>query len=311
MGKKTYRVRNWKEYNKALINRGSITLWIDEKNIHRWYEKNKRRKERGHPRVYADVAIQTALTLKQVYRLTLRSCQGFLGSLIELLKLEIKAPCYSQLSRRQKTLKLPQLPKIQENIHLVIDSSGLKIFGEGEWKVRQHGWAKRRIWRKIHIGVDEKRGQIVCMELTKNQISDDKVLPKLLKAYEGLIYQVSADGAYDSHECFDEIARHHAIATIPPQPNPRHRRKKREEIKRVRDKVVWQIQKLGRKQWKEKSNYHRRSLVECMFYRYKQLFGDKLSSRELANQQVEALLRCHALNKMTELGMPNSVAIVY
>jgi hypothetical protein len=309
MGNKAYRVRNWKEYNNALIKRGSITVWIDEKSIHQWYERKKRHQKRGHPKVYSDVAIQTALIIKQVYRLTLRSCQGFIESLVELLKLEVEAPSYSQLCRRQGTIKLPQLPKSRESVHLVIDSSGLKIFGEGEWKVRRYGWSKRRTWRKLHIGVDEKRGLIVSAVLTENGIADDKILPELLNSYKGSINQVSGDGAYDSHDCFNAIVSLGAKATIPPQPNPKHKRKNREDIKRARDEVVWQIQQFGRESWKEQSGYHRRSLVEAMFYRYKQLFGSQLLSRKLVNQRTEALLRCCALNKMTLLGMPDSVEI--
>lgn len=307
MTKKVYRVRNWPEYNKALIKRGSITLWIDEENINGWYENKNIFKKAGRPKKYSDIAIRTMLLLKQVYRLTLRNCHGFVRSLMQLLKLELEIPSYTQVCRRQELVELPRMAKSAESIHMVIDASGLKVFGEGEWKVRQHRWEKHRTWRKLHIGVDEKSKLIVSSELTDRKCGDDKKLPDLLNQYEGDIDQVSADGAYDSHECFDEIARHKAIPTIPTQPNPRHKAKIISNVKRPRDQVVWQIQEMGRAEWKKQSGYHRRSVVENAFYRYKQIFGEKLMAHKLESERTEALLRCYALNKMTLLGMPVSV----
>jgi hypothetical protein len=308
MPKKNYRVHNWNNYNKSLINRGRITLWVDEKSIQGWYE-DKKTSTRGRPNKYSDTAIMMMLMLKQVFRLTLRSCKGFVESLFELMKLEMEIPCYTRICRRQGKISLPKLPVRSESIHMVVDSSGLKIYGEGEWKVRQHGWTKHRMWRKLHIGVDEKSQLIVCGLLTGNDCGDDKKLPELLDQYDGKVHQVSADGAYDSHDCFDDITGRGAVATIPPQPNPKHKPKTQEQIRRARDKVVWEIQQQGRKEWKEQSGYHRRSLVETAFYRYKQILGGKLSSLKLENQQTEALIRCHALNKMTLMGMPISVPI--
>lgn len=308
MSKRNYRVRNWKKYNAALINRGKITLWLDEKSIRSWYAKPTV-KTRGRARKYSNFAIMTTLLLKQIYRLTLRACEGFVCSLVELLKLKIDVPSYTQISRGQATVHLPKLPTQSNGIHIVIDSSGLKIFGEGEWKVRQHGYDKRRTWRKLHIGIDEKSKLIVTALLTENNCGDDKKLPDLLDQYEGKLHQVSADGAYDSHACFDDIARRGAVATIPPQPNPKHKLKTIKQIQRPRDRVVWEIQQQGRIQWKQQSGYHRRSLVENGFYRYKQLLGDKLTSRLLPNQHAEAIIKCHILNKLALIGMPLSVAV--
>jgi IS5 family transposase len=306
MSKKDYRVCNWAHYNKSLINRGSITFWVDEKSLNEWYEAPASSKKRGRPRKYSNIAILTILILKQVYSRTLRASQGLTQSLFKLMQLNLDVPCYTRLSCRQSSVTLPKLPKLNESIHLVVDSSGLKIYGEGEWKVRQHGYDKRRTWRKIHLGMDEKSKLIVTTLVTENNCSDDKKLPELLDGYDGNVHQVSADGAYDSHDCFNDITRRGARAVIPPQPNPQHKPKTSKQIKQPRDKVVWEIQEKGRKEWKQESGYHRRSLVENAFYRYKQIFGGKLSSRKLVNQQVEAILRCHALNHMTLNGMPIS-----
>ena len=166
----------------------------------------------------------------------------------------LDTPCYTRICRRQSTVEMPPLPTKLESIHIVVDSSGLKIFGEGEWKARQHGWTKHRMWRKLHIGVDEKSQLIVSALLTENNCGDGKKLPELLDGYRGKIKQVSADGAYDSHECFEDIAKRGAIATIPPQPNPRHRPKKK-RIKYVRDEVVLEIQQ------KEEKNGNNKAVI--------------------------------------------------
>jgi len=305
MAKTAYRVRNWKDYNRSLVNRGRVTFWIDEKSIKNWYANKT--STRGRPKKYSDIAVMTVLIIKQVYRLTLRSSKGFTESLFNLMNVSLETPCYTRICRRQSTVELPPLPIKPESIHIVVDSSGLKIFGEGEWKVRQHGWTKHRMWRKLHIGVDEKSQLIVSALLTENNCGDGKKLPELLDGYRGKIKQVSADGAYDSHECFEDIAKRGAIVTIPPQPNPRHRTKKGSNC--VRDEVVLEIQQEGRKKWKQQSSYHRRSLVETAFYRYKQMLGGKLFAHKLENQRTEALLRCHILNKITLAGMPISVPL--
>lgn len=309
MAQKAYRVRNWKEYNKVLVGRGAITFWVDEKSIARWYEGEKKIKKRGRPAKYSDVAIQLMLIVKTVYRLKLRSCEGFVKSLWKLLELDLEVPCYTQVSRRQSRILLPPLPMLSEPIHRVIDASGLKLFGEGEWKVRQHGWAKRRMWRKWHLGVDEKSLVIVACELTGNKCGDDKFLPRLLENYPGEIGQVSADGAYDSHANHDEIYQRGAKATIPPQPHSRHKPKRKEAIHRPRDRVVWQVQECGREKWKHEMGYHRRSLVETTFYRYKYLLNDKLMARKFENQQTEVRIGCHILNKMILSGRPVSVPV--
>ena len=309
MSKKDYRVRNWREYNTALINRGSITFWIDEKAIGNWYSNRKGQQSKGRPNKYSDTAIITILLLQQVYKLTLRGSTGFIMSLLKLMKLDLEVPCYTQVHRRQEKIELPALPMKQESIHIVIDSSGLKVFGEGEWKVRSYSWSKHRTWRKLHIGVDEESKLIVAAILTGNDCGDDKQLPKLLKQYKGTIKQVSADGAYDSHECFDKIREYRSKATIPTQANPKHKKKRLEDIKRPRDEIVWGIQESGREEWKHESGYHRRSIVENTFYRYKVMLGDRLKSHKLVNQTTEALIRCYALNKMTLAGMPKSVVV--
>ena len=298
MSKKDNSVRNWREYNRSLIKRGDITCWID---VNSWYNRDKKLHRRGRPHSYDNTAIVTLLVIKAVYHLTLRSCQGFAVSLFKLLNIDAKVPDYSTICRRQKMVALPKFPCKKEPIHLVIDSSGLKIFGEGEWKVRRYGQSKRRMWAKLHLGIDEKDQIIVSPLFTGNNSGDDKKLPDILQQYKGPIRQVSLDGAYDSHECYDIIGKREAKAVIPPQPNPKHKPKTMDKLQQPRDFTVYKVQQLGLKQWKMDSGYHRRSLAETGFYRYKKLISDKLSARTFENQRTEALIGCHILNRMMKI----------
>jgi len=195
--KQKNQARNWSNYNRALVKRGSLTLWFDEESVKQWHKPV--RGCRGRPRVYADVAILCMLTIKMVFRLPLRATQGLVASIIELLRLPIEAANYTTVCRRQKQLKPMLQTKITgEPLHVVFDATGLKVFGEGEWKVRLHGYSKRRTWRKLHLGVDEATGEIVAKVLTGNDKKDGELLPNLLGQISRPIYQASGDGAYDS-----------------------------------------------------------------------------------------------------------------
>ena len=192
MSSKNNQIRNWRFYNRSLVQRGDITCWID---VNSWEWSGKVGPKGGKPKSYSDAAIVTMLVIKSVYRLTLRSCQGFVGSLFEMLKLSKNVPDYTTVCRRQKAVILRKFPVSKGPIHLVIDSSGLKIFGEGEWKVRQHGWSKHRMWKKLHLGVDEQNQVIVSAILTGNDSGDDKKLGAVLEQYKGALKQVSLDTA--------------------------------------------------------------------------------------------------------------------
>jgi IS5 family transposase len=183
----------------------------------------------------------------------------------------------------------------------------LKIYGEGEWKTRQHGVSKRRTWRKMHLGVDEATGEIVAVVTTERDVGDCEVLPQVLAAIEDEIAQVSADGAYDTIGCHQAIAARQARVAIPPRENA--------VITDIgqwdaREQAVRRIGEIGRPAWKQEVKYHRRSLAETMMFRQKTILGDRLSSRKMATQTTEVRIRCAALNRMTHLGMPQSVCIL-
>lgn len=260
---------------------------------------------------YSDLAISTMATVKAVYQLAGRQCQGFLESLFELMKIDLTVPDHSTLFRRlgKLSLKLPVLPKSGAR-HVVVDSTGVKVYGEGEWKTRQHGISKRRTWRKLHLSVDEKTGEILAAVVTTNDMSDAEVLSALLDGVNGAIEQVSADGAYDQRKCYDAVRKRKAKAAIPPRKGAKiwqHGNSKAE--RHNRDENLRRIRKVGRKAWKQESNYHRRSLSETTMFRFKTIFGDKLSSRQFDNQAVELFIKCAALNRMIQACKPDSYAV--
>lgn len=304
--KTPYRIRNWPEYNAALVGRGSLTLWVDEAALSAWRYTGPT--QRGAQYVYAEAAISCVLTLRAVYPLALRATEGLARSVFALLEVALPVPSYSTLSRRAAdlTVALGALPR-SAPLHLVIDSSGFKVYGEGEWKVRQHGWSKRRTWRKLHLAVDEATGEIVAAVASEAGVSEDEALPDLLGQVPGEIRQVSTDGAYDKRHCYDALAQRGAKAVIPPR----------------RDAKIWQhgncagapwqrdenlraIRQKGRRRWKQESGYHRRSLAETTFFRCKTIFGPTLHARAFPQQATELFLKVAALNRMTHLGMPDS-----
>jgi hypothetical protein len=311
MQKKRYRVRNWQDYNEALVKRGAINFWFDEEVIRQWHLAENTGK-RGRPRIYSDIAIQCALTIREVFHLPLRATEGLIRSFIEWGNLDIRAPDYSTLCLRQRDLAV-YLPKSKKkkSLHAVVDATGLKVFGEGEWKVRQHGYSKHRTWRKLHLAIDANNQEIEAAVVTTNDFKDSEILSDLLGQINSKLTQVSGDGAYDSHENYELIANRGASPVIPPREDAvisQHGNSKL--LAKPRDKVIRKIRELGRKNWKKQSGYHKRSLAETAMCRLKTIFGGALKSRLFENQGTEALLRCFALNKMTSLGMPRSYATI-
>jgi len=309
--KTLYRVKNWSEYEKALVQRGSITFWMSDDFEKTWMYFGK--KQRGSQFDYSDQAILVMLTVKEVFHLTNRGVEGFVRSIFQMMKMDLPVPDYSTLSKRGKELKVKKLPKkASQSLNIVMDSTGLKIYGEGEWKVRMHGVSKRRTWRKLHVGANPEDGEIQAVLLTENNVSDDVAVEKLLDQIEQTIIHFAADGAYDKRKVYDSLNAHSPDVNIliPPRKNARiwkHGNTKTERLKR--DENLRSIRKDGRKEWKKNSGYHVRSLAETTMFRLKTIFGDNLSARLLETQTTQALVRCAALNKMTHLGMPQSCKV--
>jgi IS5 family transposase len=308
--KRTYRLRNWKEYNKALVRRGSLTLWVSEDVLSAWHN-TARTGTRGKPADYTDTAILCMATIEELYHLPLRATEGLTRSVVTLLGVELRVPCYTTLCRRRRSLEV-ELPRRRkaEPLHLVVDSTGIKVYGEGEWKVRQHGWARRRTWRKLHIGVDEASGEIGAAVVTTNNFSDGQVLPDLLAQVEAELSQVTGDGGYDDRQCYEAISERGARAVIPPQKGARIWRHGNSKAERhARDENVRSIRRHGRPKWKRESQYHRRSLAETTMFRLKMIFSERVAARGFDGQAAQMLVRCAVLNRMTHLGMPQSYAV--
>jgi hypothetical protein len=251
-------------------------------------------------------------TLAEVYGLPLRATEGLLSSVVALLRLSLSVPCYTTLSRRRRSLPvcLPRRRR-DEPLHLVVDSTGVKIYGEGEWKVRRYGWSKRRTWRKLHLGVDERTGELAAAVVTTNDYGDGQVLVDLLAQVGDELRQVTGDGGYDDRQCYDAIRERKARAVIPPQRGARIWRHGNTRGERhARDENLRYLRGHGRAKWKRDYEYHRRSLAEVAVFRLKMIFGASASARSFAGQASQLLVRCAALNRMTHEGMPDSYKVV-
>ena len=304
----SYRIRNWSEYNAGLKQRGSLTFWLDEAMLCQWNNTVKTGR-RGASETFSDIAIATFETMKSIYGLAGRQTEGFLCSVFELMGLELSVPEHSTVSRRKGRLSiaLPVVPRDGAR-HVVVDSTGIKVYGEGEWKTRQHGVSKRRTWRKLHLGVDESTGEILCAVVSTPNVHDGEVLDDVLAGIEGEIKEVSADGAYDQRQCYDAIDARHATVAIPPRKNAKiwqHGNCKAPPL--PRDETLRAIRRGGRKAWKRASKYHRRSIAETTMFRLKATFGGKLRSRCFDNQATELLLQCVVLNRMIQIAKPETV----
>jgi len=296
-----YRTLNWSSYNAALRERGSLTVWFDPSTP--WHAAPSGK--RGAQPVYSNAAIQACLTVKVLFGLPLRQTTGFVESLLKLAGLDWSVPDYSTLCRRQKMLAV-QLPYRGSRgpLHLLIDSTGIKVRGEGEWHARKHGGAKRRVWRKVHLAIDEATLEVRAVEFTDSTVGDAPMLPGLLSQIPGdeTIASVTADGAYDGRACRNAIASRGADAIIPPRRNAKPW-KKDSPGARGRNDDLRAMKRFGRTLWRKWSGYHRRSRVETKMNCMK-LLGQKLMSRDFDRQTAELQVRIAILNRFTALGTP-------
>jgi hypothetical protein len=306
--KPAYRIRNWKQYNDALVRRGSLTLWVEQETLRVWRYQGPT--QRGAQFQFSDLAIECLLTLRAVYHLTLRATEGFSRSLFALMEVDLPVPDYTTLCRRAATARIT-LPKRSEGpLHLVLDSTGLKVYGEGEWKVRRHGYSKRRTWLKLHLAVDPRTHEIQAAMVTDPGVTDAETVPALLEQVEEPVESAAGDGMYDRQLVYEALGRRSAQAVIPPRRDAKIRRHGNSSGSRLaRDENLRRIRRIGRKAWKEESGYHERSLAETAMFRMKTIFGDGVASRSPAQQATEVGVRCRAMNIMTHQGMPQSERI--
>ncbi|UWQ77950.1 IS5 family transposase [Leisingera sp. S132] len=302
----TYKIKNWRAYNEALKRRGSLTIWFDPEMTWEARPTGKR----GRQPIYSDAAIKTCLTMKVLFRMALRQTTGFVESLLRLSGLDWSVPDFSTLSRRQKSLAVNIPYRGSEGpLHLLIDSTGIKVEGEGEWNARKHGGSKRRVWRKVHLGIDEKTLEIRAVEFTSSNIGDAPMLPELLNQIppEQEIGSVTADGAYDTRKCHDAIANRGANAVVPPRKNAKPWKPDTAGAI-ARNEALRASKYLGRALWRKWSGYHRRSRAETKMHCMK-LLGQRLMARDPGRQVAELQLRVAVMNGFTALGIPVTEAV--
>jgi IS5 family transposase len=307
--KPRYRVTNWAEYDAALKRRGSLTVWFTEEAVQAW--RAEPRTTPGGQSHYSALAITTALTMHMVFGLALRQTEGLIGSVTGLLGLDLAVPDHSTLSRRAKTLEVPPLRRTGSGpLHLLVDSTGLKLGGAGEWLVEKHGTSRRRSWRKLHIGVDATSGEIVAVELTRRDIDDAAVVDTLLDQIADPITSFTADGAYDQDQVSQAVAERHPDAAIivPPRAGAVACVSSK-TAPTQRDRHLRMITERGRMAWQKASGYNLRAKVEASIGRYKRVIGDALRSRTDQTEATEVAIAAAALNRMLGLGRPNYARI--
>ena len=304
-----FKVRNWKDYNAALVRRGCLTVWLDEEVLRTW--KHAGPQKRGAPLQYSALAITCALTIRHLFRLPLRATEGFLCSVFALLECPLSIPDYTTLCRRAQSLQVDiPLPVSDAPLHLVIDSTGIKLYGEGEWKVKKHGWRRHRQCRKVHIAVDAQTNVIHAVDTTENDVTDTQAFPSVLDQVTRNIASVGGDGGYDQRPVYAYLDRRKIPHIIPPRHSAKVQRGKLNvDVSGRRNAVVKRIKEIGREQWKIESGYHWRSLAETTMCRFKTIFGDHTRSRNLDRQATDVRIQCRMLNIMTALGMPQSVRV--
>ena len=303
--KTKYRVGNWPEYERALVRRGDLTLWISADATNVWRPAPSG--QPGGQQKFSDQAIETALTLRLVFRLPLRQAEGFLRSVLSLMGVDLEAPDHTTLSRRSQCLAVRCL-RIPTHgpIHLVVDSTGLSIVGEGEWAAVKHGRRGKRGWKKLHLGVD-RSGAIVAHALTESTVDDATTGIALLAAVAHDIARVTADAAYDTVAFYEAAGCRGATVVVPSDKTARVSRRRPRSS--ARDRTITAVKAIGRRRWKKESGCHRQARVENAFFRYKSIFGEALRARSPGGQVVEATLACNVLNRMTELGRPESYSV--
>jgi hypothetical protein len=305
-----FKIRNWAKYNEALVNRYDVTFWFTDDILSQWKHENEDQGQ-GRPFTYSDLAIETLLTMRELFQLPYRGTEGFGRWVFRIMQIDLSIPGYTALCKRAKKLDIDTtICKKRGKISVIVDSTGLKVYGEGEWKTRTHGKSKRRTWRKLHLLIDADTQEIVADMLTENSVHDSEPVKPLLKQTRNKIRRFYGDGAYDPWKVREELKGRGIEQVIPPRKDAKIKRHGNSKEPRLeRDDAIREIRKYGRKGWKRRIGYHRRSLVETAMFRLQcfckgAIFGGRLKNRLIENQKTESRIRCKILNHFTNLGLP-------
>jgi hypothetical protein len=290
-----------------------LTVWFTDEAVAAWAAE-PRTTRGGQPR-YSALAILTALTLRAVFRLAFRQAEGLIGSIVGLLGLALRVPDHTTFSRRSATLEVPRPPRPGVGadgeagpMHLLVDSTGLKLCGPGEWLLEKHGARARRSWRKLHLGLDAKTGRIVAASLTAKEVDDGAEAGAVLDQVDGAVASFTADGGYDQDGVSTAVTERHPEAAIivPPRAGavPSDAA---ETAPTQRDRHLRHIAEHGRMAWQKASGYTTRALAEAAIGRWKQVIGDGLRAHTDERRATEVDVAVYTLNRMLELGRPNYV----
>lgn len=313
--KKNYNQRDWKSYEKGLRDSGDITIWLSEDAISAWNSPVSTQRTRGRQRQYSDLAIETALTLGLVYHKRLRQTEGFMRSIVRLLGLDLCIPDHTTLSRRSQSIvrseESSSQAKIKSPLTVIIDSTGLKVFGEKEWMNLKHGTCQRKVWRKLHLCIDEE-GEILSSALTCHQVSDTSQVDDLLKAVGAPIQEVLGDGGYDHPATYQALNSHQTRhphdglinAIIPPNIGFQEGK---ETDAQQRLNNIGIIEDKGKGAWQSQVKYGRRAKVKTTIHRYKSLIGNKLRSKTFLSQMTETKIAIKIINRMRRLCVSNAL----
>jgi hypothetical protein len=287
--------RDWTHYNKHLINRGKIHFWISPKALKNW--QAKRHKKNGHPFVYSDLLIQTICYVRFKFRLSLRETEGFISSLVTAMRKQLRIPSYTQICRRMKTLKLPnELMEKRDVTDIVLDTTGLKAYGEGEWRAEKYGGKKR--WRKLHLAMDLATGKLILAEITDEHAHDTTCLEKALKRANRRKGKVLFDGIADSLRCYKQSSRYNKQLLTPPKKGAIFREEPELESRNDALRIIRGLgnDQIAKSMWGKLVGYNRRVEIESMISRWKRIYGGDLKSRCAKRQQNEVQLKAMMIN---------------
>ncbi len=301
--KLSFKVQNWPTYEAGLRRRGSLTLWIEDGALEHWQSCGQ-----GGQARYTDAAIQTSLMVRTAFKLALRQTEGLMASVLTLMGLTISAPDHTTISRRAVRLPVIQPASVPHGpLHVLIDSTGLQVYGAGQWLENKHGARSRRTWRKLHLAVDAASGTIVAQTLTDQDADDPSQVAPLLDQVEAPIVRVTADGAYDGAPTYQTIAAYGEGIEVVIPPRSTAVPSGGPSLPTQRDRHLLMIAEQGRLAWQAATGYGQRALIETTMGRYKILIGPRLRARGFAAQQTEASIGVVVLNRMLAAGRPKSV----
>jgi hypothetical protein len=294
-----HHVRDWHKYNKELVNRGKIHFWVRPKVFKSWNAKKKKRN--GHPFVYGDEVIKAMCYIRFKFHLSLRETEGFFLSVITLMKSLRKIPCYTQLCRRMKGLSLPrELLNKREVTDIVLDTTGLKAYGEGEWRAEKYGG--KRSWRKLHLVLDLKSGKLILAEVSQEHVHDTSYLEQALERANRKGGKVLIDGIADSRRCYEMAGKCNKRLLTPPKKGAVIRKEKGYERRNEAVKIIRGLggDKLGRSIWAKLVGYNQRVIAESMMSRWKRLYGGSLRSHCEIRKKAEVTIKALMINEMID-----------